>query len=387
MSYELPRPARKALARQAAGEAHPSPALLSAYLEQALGGGEKERITNHLAACRECREVVFLASDTAEQQQLTHTPPSRNWLHWRWTVSAVALLAVVSVVLVQHYRTGPAPGKTLTLTGSDQAPEIPATIGTPTELAQQPASRAPISKSSESSSARHLSLNARNGAVKGKTAAEPPGLAKDTAALGQLSGSEIRVTRPAATAVAKSKAPTPDDVSRAAGSQPAASMDIAPDALVEASPTTQAPLVGTPIGSSLVPTPQAGVAGGAPVAIPTGQQRMLASARLWRVTPEGHVERFNAQGNWTRTLADQPTTFHVVALVGNNVWAGGDHGGLFHSVDGGEHWTELTLAADGKVEDGAIVRIRFDSPQQGTVTTQAGSFWLTSDGGQTWVKR
>ena len=100
MNYELPRPAREALARQAAGEAHPSPALLSAYLEQALGGREKEQITNHLAACAECREVVFLASDTDEQQQLTNAPPSRNWLHWRLAVPAVVLLTVVSVVLV-----------------------------------------------------------------------------------------------------------------------------------------------------------------------------------------------------------------------------------------------------------------------------------------------
>ena len=81
-------------------------------------------------------------------------------------------------------------------------------------------------------------------------------------------------------------------------------------------------------------------------------------------------------------LADQPTTFHVVSVVGNNVWAGGSSGTLFHSSDSGETWSKQPLAG----ETGTIVSINFSDAAHGIITTDGGARWSTSDGGVTWIK-
>jgi photosystem II stability/assembly factor-like uncharacterized protein len=73
-----------------------------------------------------------------------------------------------------------------------------------------------------------------------------------------------------------------------------------------------------------------------------------------------------------------------VAVIGSDVWAGGNGGALFHSSDGGEHWGRVSLDANSKVETGAIVSIRFDDVQHGTVASDSGTRWTTTDGGVTW---
>jgi photosystem II stability/assembly factor-like uncharacterized protein len=85
-------------------------------------------------------------------------------------------------------------------------------------------------------------------------------------------------------------------------------------------------------------------------------------------------------------LADQPVVFHVVSVVGNNVWAGGGGGTLFHSSDRGENWSKQSLGASTGAETSAIVSIQFSDALHGVVTTDGGSRWTTSDGGVTWTK-
>ena len=41
--------------------------MLTAFVEHSLPSGESQRITDHLAKCGDCREVVFLASAAAEE--------------------------------------------------------------------------------------------------------------------------------------------------------------------------------------------------------------------------------------------------------------------------------------------------------------------------------
>src|ERR1035438_4424875 len=68
MNQEIPKPLRKALARQTPGEVHPSPDVLTAFVERTLPPAEGEVVTHHLAQCTECREIVFLASNAAEDE-------------------------------------------------------------------------------------------------------------------------------------------------------------------------------------------------------------------------------------------------------------------------------------------------------------------------------
>jgi len=111
-----------------------------------------------------------------------------------------------------------------------------------------------------------------------------------------------------------------------------------------------------------------------------------ATHRLWRVSADGHLEHLGAADEWTRVLADEATTFHVVSVVGSNVWAGGSGGALFHSGDGGENWSRVAIAtSSGGAETGTIVSILFRDPQHGVVITGGGSRWSTSDGGTTWT--
>jgi hypothetical protein len=117
----------------------------------------------------------------------------------------------------------------------------------------------------------------------------------------------------------------------------------------------------------------------------------LESAQLqppeidWRISREGHLEVSIVSGVWRRMLADQPTTFHVVAVLSRKeVWAGGDGGALFHSTDGGQHFKKVEVA--GLAAKATVISIQFDDAQHGVVGTEDGGRWRTTDGGATWTK-
>jgi len=124
---------------------------------------------------------------------------------------------------------------------------------------------------------------------------------------------------------------------------------------------------------------------------PNAAANRLAKAVIptvhWRISADGHVERALPGSAWTRILADQPVAFRVVATIGSNVWAGGNGGALFHSADQGESWSKVALSVNGKPERSAVVSIHFDNTVEGSVSTDSGATWITSDGGQTWIKR
>jgi hypothetical protein len=139
---------------------------------------------------------------------------------------------------------------------------------------------------------------------------------------------------------------------------------------------------GAPAASNLVAT--------SPSFVPNPQmakQSVSATHLQWHITPDGHLEQRNASGNWTRVLAEQPITFHVVSVVGDNVWAGGSGGVQFHSSDGGQHWSQQPIGSPPDVETDTIVAIRFSDATHGVVTTEGRARWSTSDGGATWTKQ
>jgi photosystem II stability/assembly factor-like uncharacterized protein len=82
-------------------------------------------------------------------------------------------------------------------------------------------------------------------------------------------------------------------------------------------------------------------------------------------------------------LAGEATTFRALAVVGNQVWAGGGAATLFHSADAGANWTKQTLP--GASAD--VVSLQFSDAQRGSARTADGVAWSTSDGGQHWTKQ
>ncbi len=89
----------------------------------------------------------------------------------------------------------------------------------------------------------------------------------------------------------------------------------------------------------------------------------------------------------SRRQAVANQVFRAVAAAGLEVWAGGSGSILYHSMDGGEHWTRVLPSADGVVLRGDITSVQFPDPQHGTVSTSNSEVWTTSDDGQSWRKQ
>ena len=81
--------------------AHPDADLLAAFAEQLLAGQEREFVTQHVARCGDCREVIALALPATETVVVADPAPhTSSWLRWpvlRWGVVTAGILAVTSV--------------------------------------------------------------------------------------------------------------------------------------------------------------------------------------------------------------------------------------------------------------------------------------------------
>jgi hypothetical protein len=397
MNQEIPKPLRNALARQAVGDAHPSPDVLTSFVERTLAPGESEVVTHHLAQCTECREIVFLASNAAEDEvrdgrelvaaavvgRAAATPvyaatsrpdaaraeASRHrWtIRTRWAVLSAAAVVLVSAGLVVQYWRAASGYQTAPLTVASNRPasanpEARQNAATPSS--QEPAAKTPVAEMFTKAAPRstpavrakkvpEATTTARNAsdAFPSAPAAQPAARATTSqatagAAVGGLSSALVPEVRPQSSYVESESAQK---------SETAQSLQL----------QQRAPVLFGKSGTEM---------------------RSVSAVRpQWRISPNGHLERSMAANQWTRVLDDQPVIFHAVAVMGSDVWAGGNGGALFHSSDGGEHWSKASLAANSNVETGAIVSIRFDDPQHGIVASDSGTRWATTDGGVTWT--
>jgi hypothetical protein len=396
MNQEIPKPLRNALARQAVGDAHPSPDVLTSFVERTLAPVESEAVTHHLAQCAECREIVFLASNAAEDEvrdgrelvaaaagraagmpvyAATSRPDAaraeasrHRWtIRTRWAVSVAAAALLVSAGLVLQFRHAASEYQTAPLTVASNRP-------------------APASPEARQNAA---TASSREASAK---PAVPESLAK-------------AAPHPMTAAPAK-KVPEATTMARNASDAFPSAPAVQPAARATTSQATAGAAVGG-VSSALVPEvrPQSSYVESesaqksetaqslqlqqrAPVLFGKSGMGMKAASAVrpqWRISPNGHLERSMAANQWTRVLDDQPVIFHAVAVMGSDVWAGGNGGALFHSSDRGEHWSKASLAANSNVETGAIVSIRFDDPQHGVVAFDSGTRWATTDGGVTWT--
>lgn len=400
MNQEIPKPLRNALARQAVGDVHPSPDALTSFVERTLAPVESEAVTHHLAQCAECREIVFLASDAAQDQDevrdgrelvaaaaaprvapmpvyaasslpiaaRAERPRPRWTLRMRWAVSVAAAVVLVSAgLVVQSWRArNEYKAATLTVASNRHAPASPE--GRQNAIAadsQKAAAQPPVSE-----------MLAK--------AAPPP----TTPARAKKVPEQSRAARNAADQYVS--APAPEPAARATGAQATAGAVGGMNSAVVSGVRPQSSLAESEAAQKNESAqPQSlQLKERAPVLFgksDMGMHSVSAVRSQWRISPSGHLERSMAANHWTRVLDDQPVIFHAVAVIGGDVWAGGNGGALFHSSDGGEHWSKISLAANSNVETGAIVSIRFDDSQHGVVASDSGTRWATTDGGVTWT--
>ena len=121
---------------------HPDADLLTAFAEQSLDGSERARVTEHLARCGDCREVVAFALPASEAVAVTvSTSAARSrWLSWpvlRWSVVAAGLFAVTSFGVLQ-YKQGQVKSKALgsVITARNEAPATAAQSLSPSPNAE-----------------------------------------------------------------------------------------------------------------------------------------------------------------------------------------------------------------------------------------------------------
>lgn len=178
---------------------HPDPDVLSAFAEGALAEHERLACLDHLAACAQCREIVYLTQATevgdAEPAREPKPVPAPFWKKWLTPVpvlSAAAVAALVAVsILVYRPQTPPAPQPELMA----RAEAPPAAVSVPLEEKAAPPETA------RSIAVQPKASSAISPPPAATTSTAPTAPAPATPAANQLAGVSGTVTDPAGAAV------------------------------------------------------------------------------------------------------------------------------------------------------------------------------------------
>ena len=443
MSQGLPKSARDLLARQVAADEHPSADLLNGYVEQSLTAGEMAQVMNHLAACGECREIVFLANTVKEEDAVPAVAaavPARQdeiaamtagvgkprWPWWKWAMPAFAVVVLAVGGLLERDRRLAAPhhdvGETVAMNHPAPTTALKAENNTEPESAPSPSARRDLQITPAESKQRAMDATRQMAKTEELQRDEKEAAGRKAMELAMSSPSAKRSkdkavalsvpnavvigvpsaavggvlgTAPQARSVAQPPpAGAPAQTAQAKPPAPAVQADTADlstnfnQSMINNQPNGGNDLTYMQQQSATLKSGLAGSneAGAASVAEAVAHKKILLHAQ-WRITSDGHLERALPGAPWTRVLSDQPTVFRVIATIGVNVWAGGNNGALYHSVDQGASWTKVALSSKGQTEQGTITSIRFNTPQQGSVGIDSGATWVTSDGGLIWIKQ
>jgi len=382
----LPKFVRDQMTRTPALSSHPDADVLTAFTENTLTVKERQHVVEHLSACAECREVIFLAQPESAATQTVLVPKPRRFTWMAWASVAAVVVVVASAVILQHEQVT-----------KMQPPVTVATTTTPPALEAKPAAppttsaheiAPPAAKTRSEAPGREINLDAV------KTKPEPLLTTKD------ISGNEERADLKAPAPAAAPSAMSNQQVifAGAAPQQAAAGPDqrnVAGQILQAQGPSNA---VNTNINSANENLAKAESASSAKVAkkqradtfhgLATGYTVAPAVAPVpaarahWQISSTGTLERSYVADRWTPVLAETGTRFHVVSVIGNTVWAGGENSALYVSRDGGITWNPIPLNTTA-----TITSIHFSDDLHGTLETADGQVWRTADGGRSWQKQ
>ena len=363
---ELPKIVLQRLRASAIQGEHPSADLLAAFAEQGLAGAEREKLLAHLAACEQCREVVWFAMPEGEAEMQVVVRGGRNWIwssSWRWAGIAAGIVVIAGVAILFRGGPGPAGEKVAS------APQPPAAALKRDTQAFDIKVPAP---------SREANLEARNALP--KTATGERLQAKDMRRKAMpLSGESVAANKIAAQS-------TPDRLADGSSGNTAELAASAPAA------STVAPAPNATASLAAKTAPASAAEPGVMIASNTAARALgkkkLAPPTRWMLSADGALLRSTDAGkNWQMVPFEGNVIFHAVAVVGPRVWVGGQGGALYYSSDDGSQWQRLTPSAAGVALSEDITNLAFQDALHGSLTTAGSQSWTTSDGGHSWQKQ
>jgi len=383
---EIPDIVKQRLVK-AEGGVHPDANLLAAFAERSLPRREQRQLTEHLAACASCREIVALAVPSSEATTAVAALRGRSpWLSWpvlRWGALGACVIIVGAAVTLRHPR--------------QQSADV---IVVERQAPQQEMAKAGLEGKAPSSNAMAVNrVNAVNRLNEDRQPASrsgskvPPAPTPD--AERQMMASRSRTLLPAGessqeAANQEGEQDEPETVPTIADSNETAvtaakseTTDLVPGKAKEAQQD---------LGS-----PMSAVAGGAlaekrqmAASAPTDAMMLTTPDVLprWTLSADGTLQRsLDAGRNWKMITVSNRTIFRALAANGLDIWVGGSGGALYHSSDAGEHWLRVQPAANDETLTSDIIGVEFPDTLHGKVTTSGRQIWITADAGQTWQKQ
>ncbi len=177
---------------------------------------------------------------------------------------------------------------------------------------------------------------------------------------------------------------------------PEVTMSFSRQAAAELAPADQ--VAGSQVQASPARDAQSNVRVGPMATPPPTEQASLGSLQkslawqstgmLWRVSSSGELQQSTDSGhNWRTALGEHPSKFRSVASSGAIVWAGGEDGALWSSLNNGVTWRKSAPSVEGHSPRGNVDNIRLAAPKNVTFRTSAGETWSSTDGGLTWTMK
>ena len=398
----------------------------------------------HLAQCAECREQVSVALPKLEGQLAPKgAGVARGWLRWpvvRWglLVASLAIMGTVALVRQPPARRTELASRANVATSSEASLPSDVTVGAaPSKAMKSPSSqetalpqgksqtlnlnRPPEKMALNRKQAAHAQLKqevqSHETSLGSRAAIAPSAPAQALNFSNAINGGNPNLPTKAAVAQAPPPPAASALVAPTRGQPTQQALDLAPSPQAKPAETSRAPeekkgmSAGEAVGGGVTvpPATQASSPFAASLAAtqnlrqstpakraPAPGPSLTASSALvsnlmtadWSISPSGKVQRSrDGRKTWEELDVDKNVVFRVVFAVGADVWLGGSKGALYHSTDGGQHWTRVSLTTGSTTVTDDVIHIEFKDAQNGTVGTAAGDSWTTTDAGQHWQKQ